>query len=357
MAVHSESIQVSTPATTSRAIGGLAYDWAMIVACIWFVGGLFIDGWAHNNGKVDTSFFTPYHAMFYSGFAVVAAVILGPLLRNVSQGMSWRRAIPAGYELAIVGVAVFSFGGVFDLIWHTLFGIEISYEALYSPSHLMLGLGLVLLVSSPLRAAWARRSTDETGWIRLLPMLVSLLFTLSIFTFFTQTTHPFVNLYAGSDWAQQTSNFTKELVQEGGVLSAMLQAALLMGFLLLAIRRWKLPPGSLTFIMTINVLFMTLLQNTEALVPGVLVAGIVADVLLILLKPSIARPIALRIFAFAVPVVLYSIYYFMVSANGGIWWSFHLWTGSIVLCGVSGLLLSYLVLPSPGASLPIQSQN
>jgi len=40
---------------------------------------------------------------------------------------------------------------------------------------LISGLGLVLLVSSPLRAAWRRVMVNTNGWVRLLPMLVSLL--------------------------------------------------------------------------------------------------------------------------------------------------------------------------------------
>jgi hypothetical protein len=40
------------------------------------------------------------------------------------------------------------------------------------------------------------------------------------------------------------------------------------------------------------------------------------------------------------------VFYFVVMMlTQGIGWSVHLWTGSIVLAGVTGLLLSYLIIP------------
>ena len=38
------------------------------------------------------------------------------------------------------------------MAWHTAFGIELGNDALLSPSHLMLGLGLFLIVSGPFLA-------------------------------------------------------------------------------------------------------------------------------------------------------------------------------------------------------------
>ncbi|MEZ4662017.1 MAG: hypothetical protein R2911_31085 [Caldilineaceae bacterium] len=54
-----------------------------------------------------------------------------------------------------------------DLIWHELFGIEQDFEALISPTHLMLGAGLALIVSGPLRAALARPNLRPTWRNRL----------------------------------------------------------------------------------------------------------------------------------------------------------------------------------------------
>lgn len=33
--------------------GGIRFDWTAIGFSAWLLGGLFVDGWAHNHGKVD----------------------------------------------------------------------------------------------------------------------------------------------------------------------------------------------------------------------------------------------------------------------------------------------------------------
>ena len=43
-----------------------------MVFATWLIVGIFVDGWAHNNDKPET-FFTPWHALFYSGFLATAA--------------------------------------------------------------------------------------------------------------------------------------------------------------------------------------------------------------------------------------------------------------------------------------------
>src|SRR5687768_5093630 len=149
---------------------GLRFDWLVLAASAWLLGGLYWDGWAHGYGLPD-SFWTVWHAAFYSGFAAAAVVILGAVARARPQVASWRAAIPAGYEAAVTGVLLFGFGGAFDMVWHTLFGIELGTDALLSPSHLVLGIGIALIVSGPLIAAWRRG--PSRGFIAQLPAVLS----------------------------------------------------------------------------------------------------------------------------------------------------------------------------------------
>lgn len=48
-----------------------------------------------------------------------------------------RAAIPAGYSLGLLGVIIFALGGLGDMWWHTVFGIERDVATLLSPTHLM----------------------------------------------------------------------------------------------------------------------------------------------------------------------------------------------------------------------------
>jgi hypothetical protein len=57
------------------------------------VGGIFLDGWAHEHGKVDTSFFTVWHALLYSGYLALTAVLVAALVLNQRAGYTWRMAL------------------------------------------------------------------------------------------------------------------------------------------------------------------------------------------------------------------------------------------------------------------------
>jgi hypothetical protein len=58
-----------------QASGGRGYDWTVVLLSGWFVGGLFLDGWAHHYIPELESFFSPWHAVFYMGFLAVAGFL------------------------------------------------------------------------------------------------------------------------------------------------------------------------------------------------------------------------------------------------------------------------------------------
>jgi hypothetical protein len=121
------------------------------------IGGVLTDAWAHSNLLTpDSGFFTPWHALLYSGFAGTAAWTWWlAFRRRHEQPEWWRTAWPAGYRLGAAASLLFAVGGALDMLWHTLFGVEISLEAGLSPSHLILAAAGTLLVTSQLRSWWA----------------------------------------------------------------------------------------------------------------------------------------------------------------------------------------------------------
>ena len=337
-----------------QATGGRGYDWTVILLSLWFLAGVFLDGWAHNHIPELESFFTPWHAVFYSGFLAVAGFLTATLVRNHAKGYPWRQAMPPGYELSLLGVLIFMAGGVGDMIWHEIFGIEANIEALLSPSHLSLALGASLFISGPFRSSWRRPSDQKDRierWVDLLPPLLSLTFLLSLWTFMTQFGHPLVETWAAAGFRPRSQNFPT-LRQSLGVVSILVQAGLLMGLVLLAVLRWRLPLGSLTLVLALNAILMSFMQDQYRFVPAAAVAGFAADLLLQWLRPSVVRSGALRLFAFAVPAIDYTLYFVVLIATQGLGWSVHLWTGPIVLAGVVGMLLSYLLIPPAQSSLP-----
>jgi len=320
----------------------------MIILVCWFVGGLFIDGWAHNHGLVDKTFFTPWHALLYSGYVANAALLTFTFVRNHLRGQRWSEAIPDGYQLALLGVPIFAIAGVGDLIWHTLFGFEVGIEPLLSPTHLLLAFSAILIMSGPLRAAMRRDIPVESqNWATLLPAILSMTAVLSVFTFFTSFVNPFVQTWT----LQATFDDGKEL----GIASVLFLAGIQMGLVLVALRRWRLPIGTLTFVFTINVALMGVFNDNYPLIPVATLAGLIADFLIWWLQPSTTRPEALRLFAFSVPVIFYLCYFVPIILTIGITWKIHLWLGSCVMAGLIGLGLSYLMVPPRSAVTPAET--
>ncbi len=125
-----------------RPLGSIRFDWVAAILGLWLMFGTYLDGWAHNNIASELeSFFNPWHAVLYAGFFAAAGLYAVAWLRNILKGYHWRRALPIGYGLSLVGVVIFLFGGFADGIWHTIFGIEADIEALLSSTHLVLFAG------------------------------------------------------------------------------------------------------------------------------------------------------------------------------------------------------------------------
>jgi hypothetical protein len=333
----------------SRA-ASFRFDWIMAALATYFVGGLYLDGWAHAHGQVDESFFTPWHAVLYSGQLLMVAILSGVLVRNVWRGATLREALPRGYLLSLVGLLLWFIGGPGDLLWHTLFGIEENVEALYSPTHLLLALGITLAVSGPLRAAYHRPAGERRRLSEQLPMILSLTLVLSVLTFFIMIAHPLSNLW-GTGW-EELSN------EAWGMTGIMLDTVLFMGVILLLVRQWPLAPGALTVLVALNAIAMGFLFSGAYPLVFVLtrvLAGVAADGLLAWLKPSVQRPGALRAFAALVPMVSYGLYFGAAQLTVGVIWTTHLWAGSLAIAGAIGVLVSLLVAPPAAAAPPSSS--
>jgi hypothetical protein len=122
---------------------------------------------------------------------------------------------------------------------------------------------------------------------------------------------------------------------------------ILMGALMLALRRWRLPFGSATLLFTGSALLMaTLTELREGwTVVAALGGGLTADFLVQWLRLAPRRPSTYRVVAAAVPLVLWSAYFVLLALAYDIVWPRDLALGSIALSSLCGLLVSILVLP------------
>jgi hypothetical protein len=344
--------QTHAPAQNATPVAAsLLRDSFVALAGLALLSGLYLDGWAHVHLPDLETFFTPWHGVLYSGFLLLATAITLPVLIGRFRGRGWAGAIPAGYELALLGVALFGLGGLLDLGWHTLFGIETDTEALLSPPHLLLATGAGLMLATPLRSAWSRDDAPAR-WTTWLPPLLSLTLLLALLAFFSSYAHPFAQI-APATSERPAGHLETHLNVEQAIASILLQSAVLSGAVLLLVRRWgwRWPLGSLTLLLPLMLaplalMFSRLLAVTPlALGIAALLAGLSADALLRLLRPSSGRPRAARSFAALLPATLYAVYLATIALNGGIWWTPHLIFGAVALAAIAGWLVSYLVFP------------
>jgi len=318
------------------ALDGIRLDaGVMALAVVGLIGNL-LDIRNHDSGVTfeEEGFLTVPHIIFYSAFLAIAALIAAVIVANRMEGESWLGAIPSGYKLGLVGVFLFGIGGPSDALWHATFSAETGVEALTSPTHLMLATGSVLFLSSPARRAFGFAREELRGRTQV-PMLMSAAFTFTALTIITLYGHPVF----GDQWVIGGSNVSL------GVISVMFQAGVLAGVLAVLARRFRLVPGAFTLLLGLNGVAMTWVGESYFLLPGIVLTGIIADAAYFWLKPTPDRDRIFRGFVAGVPLLYYALYFVSISLTGGIEWVIHIWAGSVVLAGFTGLLVSYVALP------------
>lgn len=328
-----------------QQLGPCSHRWedgvALVIAA-WLIGGLFLDGYAHAY-VIDAeteNFFTPWHAVFYAAFTTLAVWVgfVGYRRRRPGRLIDW---FPAGYRGSVIGLIVFAVGGIGDGIWHTIFGIEVGLDALLSPTHLVLFVGGILLLWTPVRAAEAR--SDPRA---LLPVGAASL-TTALLLFAVQYVwllpHP---SWAWSSFDPVTDEGWRTVSQFLG--STIATVAVLLGPLLLVATRWRLPFGAAT--------------ATWLLAAGLdaLAFALRADALWLMAAGGLAFDVAYRfvprglhvaVAAAVGPAVAWSLYFVLAARQQPLGWPPEVWAGSVGVAGFTGLGL--VLLQRSGARTPI----
>ncbi|HEY8296940.1 MAG TPA: hypothetical protein VIG32_02830 [Candidatus Baltobacteraceae bacterium] len=331
------------------------FDMLVSVCTLWIATGFFLDAWAHGHVPVE-SFFTPYHGVFYSGMLALVLVIAIFAASNRRRGYAWRDALPAAYRWPVFGLVIFVVAGFGDLAWHELLGIEEGVDALLSPTHQALGLGIFFLAAGPINSALASRKE-----LRTLSDYVPLIFALATWMELVHfgTAYAFDPAAGRSNAPPSAASFSPGYLTAitigyykigTGVLVVLFQSILIAGFGLFVAAQFRTPPGTLalTYLLGNSAAAAAFTNDTPLLVTVMLMsvaAGAVGDLLIAAIRPSRERVVAYRIFGIAVPVTYFAVYFLATAVTGGVWWDWNVLLGANIWAGVVGLGLTFLTLP------------
>lgn len=319
---------------------------------LWKLIGLCLDGWAHRHQPELETFFTPWHAVFYTGFVGAASWLAFMIIRRRPHARDLRSAIPDGYGLAVVGLAIFAAGGIGDGFWHTIFGVETSLDALLSPTHLVMLLGTLAGTTAPIRSAWRDPSSPRApaGLGDVLPVVLSLALATTAVAFFFLYANGFNNWPMQLRYVPGIDEETAAL----GILAIIVSTVVLVGPILLLLRRWTPPPGTFTVLFGVVGAFLAGLDAFahwwQVLAP--LAGGAIADAVMTtaaLDRGTLAATQRARALAagLAVPVALWTVSAVTTHLAWEIRWPPDLWLGSITMAVLTGGALALVAYP-PG---------
>ncbi len=275
--------------------------------------------------------------------------------------------------MAIIGLLTLGIGGPTDFAWHSAYGFEVGVDAIYSPPHLALFFGGLLVTTTGIRSMWAKQdiSLDLT---RAAPVLVSSILFIGVAGFITMylsafmtnvtPTSDFVADYQAhfkDDFTDQSISLNAGLTGYGddqwpyyyyaashGMASMIVTTLVLIGPILLLLRRWALPFGAVTLIyigygLLVNI--MTEYRDIVLIIP-LIVTGLVIDGI----QNRFASPDRLslggiRAVGPVAALALWVSYYGVLALDKGIGWEPTLWVGALIVGTMTGFACAFLVAP------------
>lgn len=321
-------MQVTSGATRTE-------DWVTLALAVALIGGLFLDGYAHVY-VIDTAtedFITPWHGVFYTAFAALAAWVafVGYRRRKPGRLIDW---FPPSYHLSVLGLILFALGGIGDAAWHTVLGVEIGIDALLSPTHLVLLTGGMLLMWTPVRSSAARG--DTSPWLAV----GSAAMVTAVLVFFVQylwlVPWPFFARQPFDPVSEQGTNFVQLFLG-----AAIVSTGALIGPLLLVAKRWELPFGAATMVWAIAAALEALAFSQQfAAIVVVGFGGLLFDITLALGGQRRRR--GLRLAASVGPSAMFAAYLVWASIGDTIGWPPEIWGGLCITAGFVGCSLVLL---------------
>ncbi|HXN79166.1 MAG TPA: hypothetical protein VN965_10375 [Candidatus Dormibacteraeota bacterium] len=304
-------------------------DAVVVVVMACFVFSAYLDSYAHV--KVPGTVLADAEHASQVGLAVSWFVVTAFLFflfgRGLREGRPWNRALPDGYTGSLAAALVFGAALITDNnYWPFAASNALGLDVLFTPPNVIKIASAAVMVSGPLRAA-ARRGEAAAGVITLL----SAALLLSVFTFATQFIHPLIDPWSSSDSAQVPARVPVWVAQDLGVSALLVQATILAVTGLVLKSAFRLRPGSLTLVFTVNGLLVLVTKTHFYLLPSSVVAGLAGDAWLAWSALRAGRPTASLC---AVLATAFTLTYMVEMEVVGTAWNGSLWAGVVLASAI-----------------------
>jgi hypothetical protein len=363
-------------------------DGVTVLLAIATLFAVFWDGWLHNNSTTLDSFFTSAHLAMYAGLTVLGGWIGIVFVKRQPRGklnlsMS---AVPFGYGLALVALPLAALGGPGDFAWHAAYGFENQVDAPFSPTHQMLFLAGALLGGIGLASTWHRPGrvhTLQAIWPAVLSItavvaMIEFSFMNLLPYFWTRVptsdfqadlkSSKFTDAYAPGTHAHHAqglndayqnysdSAFPYYLFGNMQVIAGMIIfSAVFVGAVLYLRRRWVLPFGTVTLMLTLlGVLFPFFSRFTHPeFIVQMIVSGLVIDTLRhYLIGRSHTKTWRLRFFALLIPIAIWGPYMLTIAITDGLGWNVTMAAGMLSTTAGVGYAISLVMYPPALPAVP-----
>jgi hypothetical protein len=320
-------------------------DGVVVVLSTGFVLGAYVVAYAyvHQPAEVLESAATAGKTIIVASWSLLTLYLFAGFATGLASGRVWNRALPDGETGTFAAALIFGAAWLLDDAFWTpyLGGGGLGLEALFTPPHLIEIATAAVVVSGPLRAATRRGETVATPIA-----LMSATLLLSSVTFATQFAHPLID-----PWPARDDQFRAQVViwvrENLGVGALLAQTTVLAGTALLLNSAFRLRPGSLTFVFTVNGLFVTITKGNFYLLPVPIATGLVADAFLVWASRRPGRPSA-SLTAIVGGTYAFAYMLDLSLRQAGTDWPASLWTGAII----ASTMLSWLMGRLLRAGLP-----